>query len=120
MPLASSMAASRGARTPLRLAGEARHFVGTLFLALVVFHLFEHRVRDAFAREEDEADTDADAGFDRLQADAECDALGIRHAVVDERERDRDLHEPEFPGPGREDRRAVDSTSTRPAADRDS
>ena len=62
----------------------------------------QHRVREAFAREEDEADADADGRLDRLEPDPERDAAGVRDAVVHERDRDRDLHEAEVAGPERE------------------
>ena len=93
IPAASSIAASSGVRTPLRLAGDAsastlrllleRRLAG--FLGRLV-HVAQRRVRQPFTREEDEPDADADRRLDRLQPDAERDAVRVRDAVVDERE----------------------------------
>ena len=72
-----------------------------------VRHPLERGVREPLAREEDEADADADRRLDRLQADPEREAARVGHAVLPQRQRDRRLDEADVPGPEREDRRDV-------------
>ncbi len=66
-----------------------------------LFDLLQRRVREALAREEDEADADPDRRLDRLQADPEGDAVPVVDAVGDERRRDRDLEGADVAGPER-------------------
>src|SRR6266487_2636263 len=115
-PSASAAAASRADSTPLRLAGHAsarafcirdRLLLRGLCLRRVRHHP-EHRDGKAFARKEDQADADPDGRLDGLEAERERDPTRLVHAVVrEERQRDRRLHEPDIPGPQREDRRDV-------------
>src|SRR5262249_23045688 len=114
-PDASAAAASRGIRTPLRLAGDASAsrwaLLGLLdvggLLRRSLLHALQRRVRHPLACQEDESDADSDRRLDGLQPDAESDAVRVRDAVADERDRNGDLHKAEVPGPEREDRRDV-------------
>src|SRR5439155_4786070 len=80
-PATSAAAASEALRTPLRLAGDAsartslavlrgscQLLLGARHLRLGrVGHAPQHREREPLAREEDQADPDADRGLDRLE-----------------------------------------------------
>jgi exodeoxyribonuclease VII large subunit len=59
-------------------------------------HNAQHRDRQAFAREEEEPDADADRRLDRLEPEPVGDADGVRHAVAGERGGDRNLTRPMF------------------------
>ena len=59
-------------------------------------------------------DADADRRLDRLQSDAERDALCLPDAVVHERQCDGGLHQPDVARPQREDRRDVDEHEHEP------
>jgi hypothetical protein len=92
---------------------ERRHF-GFLLLFLVrhlglggIGHSSQHRERQALARQEDQADADADRRLDGLQPEPVGDRLSRRDAVLAQRQRDRCLEEADVAGPEREQRRHV-------------
>ena len=108
----------RGERTPLRLAGHASARrprlqclldgrLVELRVAGRLGHPLERGVREALARQEDEADADAHRRLDRLQPEPEREAARVGHAVLPQRERDRRLDEADVPRPEREDDRDV-------------
>ena len=76
-------------------------------VAALLRHPLQRGVREPLAREEDEADADADRRLDRLQADPEREAARVGHAVLLQRQRDRRLDEADVPRPEREDDRDV-------------
>ena len=81
-------------------------------------HVLQHRVREPLAGEEDQPDPDADRGLDRLQPDPEREAARVRDAVLDERQRDRGLQQPDVARPEREDRRHVHQQQHEPGGRR--
>ena len=70
-------------------------------------HPLQHRERKPLAGQEDQADPDADRHLDCLEPDPERKSLRIVHAVGDERQGDRGLHETDVPGPERKEHRHV-------------
>src|SRR4051794_15070221 len=111
-PAASAAAASRAARTALRLSGQASARGLCILVRLRGAHLrlvgsrhhLEHRERQALAREEEQPDPDSYGCLDRLETEAERDAVRVGDVVTRlERRGDRDLYEADVPRPERED-----------------
>ena len=77
---------------------------------------FSDREREAFAREEDEAEPEADRRLDRLQAEPEGDAVPVVDAVRQERGATAAWTRPMFPGQNGRIMTTFMTTSTSAAA----
>src|SRR5207253_1844275 len=106
-PSASAAAPSSAGSTPFSVSGHATALRNPLDALVDVDlghlrHPLQHGERDALAREEEEAEADADGRLDRLQADAVGEAVGVLDAVAQERSRHRRLKEADAARPERE------------------
>ena len=76
-------------------------------MLLLVLDPLEGGEREPLSGEHHEADPDADRHLDRLEHQPVGEAGAVRHAVLDERQRDGSLQEPDVPRPEGKDGRDV-------------